>query len=147
VALFVAVFQIAERIVGPPERSPGLPVAEASPQTGEPISIEIERLGPHSMRIEVGGIHASTVRLSSENDGDIDELIECVNQGIEQAKQAGEFTTRSPDNWWARQAERHLLGEQVSRIQHQCFSDRLVDLALPPLPPSRIEPASATGTP
>ena len=104
-ALFIVIFQIAEHFIGPPERSPTAAAAETSGTTSEPISIEIDRPGPHHMRIKVDGIHTSSVRLDGEDDGSIDELIACVTAGIEQAKKDGVINPHPPNGWLARKAE------------------------------------------
>jgi len=145
--LFIVTFQIAERFVGPPERSPAGSAAETSNTTSEPISIEIDRPGPQHMRIKVDGIHTSSVRLDAEDDGSIDELIACITAGIEQAKKDGVINPHPPDGWLARKAEGIRISEQISQIQHQCFSDRLGLPPLPPLPPAPAEPTSAGGAP
>jgi len=133
-ALFVVVFQLAERVTGPPERSSAAAESDVSGEPGEPISIEIRRPGPNSLQITVGGMHTSTVRLDSEHDGNIDDVVACLEEGIERAEAEGVIDLRPPDSWWARQAGRIRVSEQVSQIQHRCFSERIGGMTLPELP-------------
>lgn len=115
--LFAGAFQLAELLVGPDER----PAAADSPEPpGEPIEIEVLRPDDSTVVIEIGGIRHSTVRIETEREGRVDELVACIEEGIAQARREG-LLDQADAGMFARQVERHRVGEQLSRIQSDCL--------------------------
>ena len=120
--LFAGLFQIAELLTGTPEASGPAALPEAEPEAARPITVEVLKQGDDGYRIEIGGVRHASLSLQGGEAGRIDQIVDCLREGIDRAVQDGALDRNlRGDGWLVRQAERHRVADRIDQIHEECL--------------------------
>ena len=124
-ALFVVGFNVLERLVAPGSPRVALPTDEQRGDPIEPIRPEVRRLGSDGVVIDAGELRRTTIVIDGSSE-DVDLLLACLEEGIEQSfSDGGSFVPPGSDGWLTRRAHRRAIakhvGDEIDRIKDQCM--------------------------
>jgi len=127
--LFVTALELLERLF-PRERAAPAEVAEMPATPAEPVRPEITR---HDNVVEIQvGFHRTTIRLG-EDEGSVDDLVACLEAGIERAVADGRLSPAS-DDFFARLMRDAEVSQEVNRIAFRCVRPSRGEPTVPPPP-------------
>ncbi len=124
--LYVAVFDLLERLAPDPPAPPE--IAERPAEPPRPVRPRITRI-QDGVEVSVG-FHRTTVRLN-EGDGSIDDLIACFEEGVDRAIVEGRLTGSPSDDWFAGLRRDAEIADEMNRILEPCFRSAIAVPAVP----------------
>ncbi len=124
-ALFAVGFNLLERLVAPDSAPVAVPTAEHRSDPIEPIRPQVRKVGSDGVAIDAGELRRTTIVIDGSSE-DVDLLLACLEEGIEQSfSDGGSFVPPGSDGWLTRRAHRRAIAKHVSdeidRIKDQCM--------------------------
>lgn len=123
--LFAAGFNLLERLVAPGAPPEAVPTEADRTDPFEPIRPEVRKLGSDGVVIDVGELLRTTIVTDASSE-DVDLLVSCLEEGIEQSfSDGGSFVPPGSDGWLTRRAHRRAIvkhvRDEIDRIQDECM--------------------------
>ncbi len=127
--LFVVGFNLLERLVTPGTPPAAVPTEEDRQDPFEPIRPEVRNLGRDGVVIDAGELLRTTLVIDGSSE-DVDLLVSCLEEGIEQSfSDGGSFVPPGSDGWLTRRAHRRAyakhVGDEIDRIQDECMQSTI----------------------
>jgi hypothetical protein len=114
-----------ERLVAPGSPPAAVRTKEQRGDPIEPIRPEVRRLGSDGVVIDAGELRRTTIVIDGSSE-DVDLLLACLEEGIEQSfSDGGSFVPPDSDGWLTGRAHRRAIAKHVSdeidRIKDHCM--------------------------